>query len=64
MLIVMNINDFFVCFLLDLDMKKDIDTLIAEERSEIITKYDRVSVCTEIPSLASDNTLEVYNKHK
>uniref|UniRef100_A0A3Q3WZ26 Rab-GAP TBC domain-containing protein n=1 Tax=Mola mola TaxID=94237 RepID=A0A3Q3WZ26_MOLML len=26
---------------LDLDMKKDIDTLIAEERAEIITKYDR-----------------------
>lgn len=36
----------FVVFLPDLDMKKDIDTLIAEERVEIITKYDKVSVCT------------------
>lgn len=26
----------------DLDMKKDIDTLIAEERAEIIAKYERV----------------------
>lgn len=27
---------------IDLDMKKDIDTLIAEERAEIIAKYERV----------------------
>lgn len=27
---------------IDLDMKKDIDTLIAEERAEIISKYERV----------------------
>lgn len=29
-------------------MKKDIDTLIAEERTEIISKYDKVSECIEI----------------
>lgn len=34
-----------VCFLPDFDMKKDIDTLIAEERTEIISKYDKVGVC-------------------
>lgn len=28
-------------------MKKDIDTLIAEERAEIISKYDKVSECTD-----------------
>ncbi|XP_039665260.1 USP6 N-terminal-like protein isoform X1 [Perca fluviatilis] len=28
-------------FSLDFDMKKDIDTLLAEERAEIITKYDK-----------------------
>lgn len=31
-----------ICFLSDFDMKKDIDTLIAEERAEIISKYDKV----------------------
>lgn len=30
------------CEPVDLDMKKDIDTLIAEERAEIIAKYERV----------------------
>lgn len=35
------LNVFF-CSLLDLDMKKDIDTFIAEERAEILSKYDRV----------------------
>lgn len=45
-----------ICFLLDLDMKKDIDTLIAEERAEIITKYDRVSVCTGMAFLTSDSS--------
>ena len=41
-----NIHDYchLIFLFLDLDMKKDIDTLIAEERAEIITKYDRVSV--------------------
>lgn len=33
-----------MCFLIDFDMKKDIDTLIAEERAEIISKYDKVGV--------------------
>lgn len=33
----------FFCLLLDFDMKKDIDALIAEERAEIISKYDKVS---------------------
>lgn len=37
------------CFLPDLDMKKDIDTLIAEERAEIIIKYDTVSVRATVP---------------
>lgn len=36
-------------------MKKDIDSLIAEERTEIITKYDRVSVCTGM-LLKANNT--------
>ena len=31
-------------FLSDSDMKKDIDTLIAEERADIISKYDKVGV--------------------
>ncbi len=39
---LMIISDIFVCFLPDLDMKKDIDVLIAEERAEIIDKYDKV----------------------
>lgn len=41
-------NSCFIGFLLDLDMKKDIDALIAEERAEIITKYDKVCVCMGI----------------
>lgn len=54
--LVISIN-FFVYFLPDLDMKKDIDALIAEERAEIISKYDKVTVCTEIPShTVPDNT--------
>lgn len=36
----------FDWFLSDFDMKKDIDTLIAEERADIISKYDKVSVST------------------
>lgn len=44
--ILMIINDIFVRFLSDFDMKKDIDTLIAEERAEIISKYDKVCVST------------------
>lgn len=55
--------DIFVCFLPDLDMKKDIDTLIAEERAEIITKYDKVSVCTGILSPTPNNTQGLYDKH-
>lgn len=47
-------NAICVCLLLDLDMKKDIDTLIAEERTEIISKYDKVSLCTGIPSPDDD----------
>lgn len=39
----LNVKEF-ESFFLDLDMKKDIDALIAEERTEIIAKYDRVSV--------------------
>ncbi len=45
----------FVCLLPDFDMKKDIDTLIAEERAEIISKYDRVSVHAGIPSPNPEN---------
>lgn len=33
---------FLLSSLLDLDMKKDIDTFIAGERAEILSKYDRV----------------------
>lgn len=35
------------CFRLsaDIDMKKDIETLIAEERADIILKYATVSLC-------------------
>ena len=29
---------------LQMKMKKDIDTIIAEERADIISKYDKVSV--------------------
>lgn len=47
--LMISIN-IFVYFLPDLDMKKDIDALIAEERAEIISKYDKVTVCTERPS--------------
>ena len=32
-------------------MKKDIETLIAEERAEIITKYDKVCAWKETASL-------------
>lgn len=55
--ILVIINDIFICFLSDFDMKKDIDTLIAEERAEIISKYDRVSVCTGIPSPNFDSDI-------
>lgn len=41
-------------------MKKDIDTLLAEERAEIIAKYDKVSVCTAMPSPNSDSTLMTF----
>ena len=44
-MIIMNV--IFLCFPPDSDMKKDIETLIAEERAEIISKYDKVSVCTQ-----------------
>ena len=37
------IDSIFMFFLLDFDMKKDLDSLIAEERAEIISKYDKVS---------------------
>jgi len=35
----------YVCFVpfSDFEMKKDIDTLIAEERAEIINKYEKAS---------------------
>lgn len=36
------LNLFFCCFFPRFEMKKDIDTLIAEERAEIILKYDKV----------------------
>ena len=55
----MIINVIFLFFLPDLDMKKDIDTLIAEERADIIAKYDKVSVCAEVPSATSDNKIGV-----
>lgn len=51
-----------VYFLPDLDMKKDIDALIAEERAEIISKYDKVTVCTERPS--PDNTSDHDGSHE
>lgn len=44
--LMISIN-IFVYFLPDLDMKKDIDALIAEERAEIISKYDKVTVHRE-----------------
>lgn len=44
----------FFCFPSDFDMKKDIDTLIAEEHAEIISKYDKVCLCTGIPFPNSD----------
>lgn len=31
----------------DIDMKKDIEVLIAEERAQIISKYDKVRNCTD-----------------
>lgn len=43
-------NSISFSLFLDFDMKKDIDSLIAEERVEIIAKYDKVSVCTGMPS--------------
>lgn len=42
-------------------MKKDIDSLIAEERTEIIAKYDRVSVCTGVLLLKANNTENPMN---
>lgn len=33
----------FLFFFSRFEMKKDIDTLITEERAEIISKYDKVS---------------------
>ena len=57
--------NIFVYFLPDLDMKKDIDALIAEERADIISKYDKVTVCTEGPSCAvPDNTSDHDGSHK
>lgn len=35
----------FALFPTDIDMKKDIETLIAEERADIILKYATVSLC-------------------
>lgn len=32
----------FCAYFADIDMKKDIETLIAQERAEIISKYDKV----------------------
>lgn len=45
-------------------MKKDIDSLIAEERTEIIAKYDRVSVCTGVLLLKANNTEDPINKFR
>lgn len=57
--------NIFVYFLPDLDMKKDIDALIAEERAEIISKYDKVTVCTERPSrTVPDNTSDHDGSHE
>lgn len=63
-MIILHYYNSFVYFLTDFDMKKDIDTLIAEERAEIISKYDKVSLCTGIPSPNSDNTQDLYDKHR
>lgn len=41
-------------------MKKDIDSLIAEERTEIIAKYDQVSVCTGVLLKANNTEDPIY----
>lgn len=60
--ILMVTSGLFFCFLSDFDMKKDIDTLIAEERAEIISKYDTVRLCTGIlfPSSDSDSFTMIF----
>lgn len=55
-------------------MKKDIDTLIAEEHAEIISKYDKVGLCTGIPFPTSEgkrftidlfsHIQDMYDEHK
>lgn len=52
----------FLFFLSRFEMKKDIDTLIAEERAEIISKYDKVSQLSLLSGLVLDKLEGSHHK--